>query len=149
MASYNKVIFLGNVTRSPESKFLPSGTQVCEFGMACNRKYKTKAGEEREEVCFVDFSAFGKQAEIITKWVNKGSPLFVVGTLKQDNWVDKQTGQRRSKLKVNVDDFQLLSSRRDSGSPDDLPAIRDNPDAPHQDYPDAPSGDSGDGGIPF
>ena len=90
MASFNKVILLGNLTRDPQLKYLPSQTPLVEFGLACNRRFKTQSGEDREEVLFVDCSAFGRQAEIINQYCQKGRPLFVEGRLKYDTWEDKQ-----------------------------------------------------------
>jgi single-strand DNA-binding protein len=115
MASFNRVILLGNLTRDPQLRYLPSSnTPVAEFGLATNRKFKTASGEEREEVCFVDCTAWGKQAEILNQYCQKGRPLFVEGRLKLDQWEDKQGGGKRSKLTVVVENFQLLGGR-DSG----------------------------------
>lgn len=106
MASFNKVILLGNLTRDPQFKTLASGTAVCEFGMAVNRKY-TADGEKREDVTFVDITAFGKQAETINQYCTKGKQLLVEGRLKFDTWEDKQGG-KRSKLSVIVEGFQFV-----------------------------------------
>lgn len=108
MASFNRVILIGNLTRDPEVKRLPSDTTVAEFGVATNRKFKTAAGEQREEVCFVDCTAFGRQAEIIKEYCAKGKQLCVEGRLKLDTWEDRETGQNRSKLTVVVENFTLL-----------------------------------------
>jgi len=108
MASYNKVILVGNLTRDPQLRYLPSQMAVVDFGLAVNHKYKTKDGEAREEVCFIDCSAFGRGAEVINQYCQKGKPLLVEGRLKLDNWDDKQTGAKRSKHTVVVDNFQLL-----------------------------------------
>lgn len=113
MASFNRVLLLGNVTRDPQLKFLPSQTQVCEFGLAMNRKFKTAAGEQRDEVTFVDLTAFGKAAETINKYVTKGKPLMVEGRLKYDQWEDKNGGGKRSKLTVVVDNFQFVGGPSD------------------------------------
>jgi single-strand DNA-binding protein len=114
MASYNRVVFLGNLTRDPQLKFLPSQMQVVEFGLAMNHKYKTASGESREEVCFVDCAAFGRLAEIINQYCRKGRPLLVEGRLKYDTWEDKQGGGKRHKHSVVVENFQLLGSRDDA-----------------------------------
>src|SRR5687767_16029380 len=111
MASFNKVLLMGNLTRDPQLKYLPSQTAVCDFGLACNRKFRTAAGEDREEVTFVDITAFGKQAEIINQYCQKGKQMFIEGRLKFDTWEDKQGGGKRSKLSVVVENFQLLGSR--------------------------------------
>ena len=110
MASVNKVILIGNLTRDPQLKTLASSTPVCEFGLASNRRYKGQGGEEREEVCFVDCAAFGKQAEVLQKYVTKGKPLYVEGRLKYDSWEAKDGGGKRSKLSVVVENFQFLGS---------------------------------------
>ena len=115
MASFNKVILLGNLTRDPQMRYLPSQTPIAEFGLACNRRFKTQGGEDREEVTFVDCTAFGRQAEVINQYCQKGRPLFVEGRLKYDQWEDKQGGGKRSKLTVVVENFQLLGGRGEGG----------------------------------
>jgi single-strand DNA-binding protein len=114
-ASFNRVMLMGNLTRDPQLKYLPSQTAVVEFGLATNRKFKTANGEDREEVCFVDCTAFGRQAEVINQYCQKGRPLFIEGHLKFDSWEDKQGGGKRSKLSVVIDGFQLLGSRDGGG----------------------------------
>ncbi len=114
MASFNRVTLLGNLTRDPQLKFLPSQTQVCEFGLAMNRKFKLQSGEDREEVTFVDVTAFGRQAEIINQYCTKGKQIFIEGRLKLDTWEDKNGGGKRSKLTVVVENFQLLGGRDDA-----------------------------------
>src|SRR4051812_32456175 len=101
MASFNQVTLMGNVTRDPQMKMLPSQTQCAEFGLAVNRVYRAADGEDREDTCFVDLVAFGRQAEVIGEYCKKGKPLFVQGRLKYDTWEDK-TGGKRSKLQVVV-----------------------------------------------
>ena len=108
MASFNRVLLMGNLTRDVQTKTIGGGTTVAEFGLACNRKFKTGDGEQKEEVLFVDCTAFGKPAEIIEKYCSKGKQLFVEGRLKLDQWEDKQSGQKRSKISVVVENFQLL-----------------------------------------
>jgi single-strand DNA-binding protein len=115
MASYNRIVLLGNLTRDPQLRFLPSQTQVVEFGLATNHKYKTANGESREEVCFVDCAAFGRLAEIINQYCQKGRPLLVEGRLKYDTWEDKQGGGKRHKHSVIVENFQLLGGRDGGG----------------------------------
>ena len=115
MASYNRVVLMGNLTRDPQLKFLPSQTQVVEFGLAMNRRFKTATGEDREEVCFVECAAFGRTAEVITQYFTKGKPIFIDGRLKYDSWEDKQGGGKRSKLSVVVENFQFIGGR-DGGS---------------------------------
>lgn len=110
MASFNKVILLGNLTRDPELKYTPKGTAVARLGLAVNRKWKNDAGEEKEEVTFIDADAFGKQAETLGQYLKKGSPIFIEGRLKLDQWDDKQTGQKVSKLRVVLESFQFLGT---------------------------------------
>lgn len=116
MPSFNQVILLGNVTRDPQLKQLPSQTVVAEFGLACNRRYRTADGEEREDTTFVDCSAFGKQAEVISQYCQKGKPIFIQGRLKYDTWDDKQSGAKRSKLSVIVENFQFVGAKDGQGS---------------------------------
>jgi single-strand DNA-binding protein len=111
MRGFNKVILMGNLTRDPQLKYLPSQTAVAEFGIAMNRKFRDAQGADREEVCFVDCAAFGKTGEFINQYFTKGKPILLEGRLKLDQWEDKQGGGKRSKHKVTVDTFQLLGSR--------------------------------------
>ena len=115
MASYNKVMLLGNLTRDPEVKYTPKGSAVADIGLAVNRTYTTDGGEKREETTFVDVTMWGRQAEIAGEYLKKGRPLFVEGRLQLDTWDDKQTGQKRSKLRVVCENFQMLGSRDGGG----------------------------------
>jgi single-strand DNA-binding protein len=115
MASVNKVILIGNLTRDPQLKYLPSQTAVAEFGIAMNRKFRTATGEDREEVCFVDCSAFGRTGEVINQYCRKGKQIYIEGRLKLDQWEDKQGGGKRSKLSVVVDNFQFLGAPGGAG----------------------------------
>jgi single-strand DNA-binding protein len=115
MASFNKVILMGNLTRDPQLKYLPSQMAVVEFGLAMNRKFRTQAGEDREEVTFVDCSAFGKTGELINQYFTKGKPIFVEGRIKYDSWEDKQGGGKRSKISVVVENFQFVGGREGGG----------------------------------
>lgn len=115
MANFNRVLLLGNLTRDPELRVTPKGTSVCQFGMAVNRVYRaSEGGEQQEETTFVDLEAWGKQAEIISKYVSKGNPLFVEGRLRFDSWESKE-GEKRNKLKVVVENMQLLGGRGGEG----------------------------------
>jgi len=115
MANYNKVLLMGNLTRDPQLRYIPStNTPVVDFGIAVNRRFKSASGEDREETTFVDCSAFAKTAELINQYFNKGKPIFVEGRLKLDQWEDKQGGGKRSKLSVVVEGFQFVGGR-DSG----------------------------------
>jgi single-strand DNA-binding protein len=116
MANFNRVILAGNLTRDPELKYTPKGSAVARIGMAINRTWKSETGEQKEEVTFVDVEAWGRQAEVIAQYVKKGRPLLVEGRLKLDQWEDKNTHQKQSKLKVVLEAFSFLdSSRGDSG----------------------------------
>jgi single-strand DNA-binding protein len=108
MRGFNKVILMGNLTRDPQLKYLPNQTPVVEFGLAVSRKWRSAQGEDREDVCFVECSAFAKAAELINQYCTKGKALFVEGRLKLDQWEDKQGGGKRSKLSVVVENFQFL-----------------------------------------
>lgn len=123
MPGFNKVMLIGNLTRDPQIKHLPSGTVVAEFGIATSRKYKSASGEDKEDTAFVDCAAFGKQAEVIGQFCQKGKPLFIEGRLKFDSWEDKIGGGKRSKLSVVVENFQFLGSRgREPSDDDNAPA---------------------------
>jgi single-strand DNA-binding protein len=110
MASFNKVILMGNLTRDPELRYTPKGTAVARIGLAVNRVWKTETGETREEVTFVDVDAFGKQAETIAQYLRKGSPILVEGRLRLHTWEDKQTNQKQSKLRVDLETFKFVGS---------------------------------------
>ncbi len=106
----NKVILGGNLTRDPELRYISTGRAVAQVGMAINHVYVTEGGEKREEVTFVDIEAWGKTAETMGQYLKKGRPILVEGRLKLDTWDDKQTNQKRSKLKVVCDRFHFLDS---------------------------------------
>jgi single-strand DNA-binding protein len=114
MANYNKVILMGNLTRDPQLKYLPNNTAVCEFGMAINHRWRDRDGNQREDVCFVDLAAFGRQGEVINQYMSKGRPMLVEGRLKYDTWTG-QDGQKRSKHSIVVDGFQFVGSREGGG----------------------------------
>ena len=124
MASYNKVILLGNLTRDPELRYTPSGAATVRLGLAVNRQYKTKTGETKEEVTFIDIDAWDKQAEVIAQYLRKGSPLFMEGRLKLDQWDDKTSGQKMSKLRVVLENFQFVGApRQGDGAGAGAPAV--------------------------
>jgi single-strand DNA-binding protein len=112
MASFNKVILAGNLTRDPELRYTPKGTAVAKLGLALNRKWRDESGQLKEEATFVDVEAFGKTAETIGQYLKKGNPLLVEGRLRLDTWDDKQTNQKRSRLLVVCESFQFLDSPR-------------------------------------
>ena len=111
MASFNKVILMGNLTRDPELRYTPKGTAIARLGVAVNRRWTSEGGEQREETTFVDVDAFGKQAETLGQYMKKGRPIFIEGRLRLDSWEDKNTGQKRSKLYVVAN---RVESRRET-----------------------------------
>lgn len=114
MPNLNKVLLMGNLTRDPELRVTPRGTPICQFSLAINRDWKTESGEKQTEVIYVDVEAWGKQGETIAKYLAKGKPLYVEGRLKLDQWEDKNTKEKRSRMKVVLEQFQFLGSRSDS-----------------------------------
>lgn len=115
MPSLNKVLLMGNLTRDPELRVTPKGTSICQFSLAINRQFKMESGETREEVIYVDVEAWGKQGETIAKYVTKGRPLYVEGRLRLDQWEDKNTKEKRSRMKVVLEQFQFLGDGRGGG----------------------------------
>jgi len=153
MANFNKVIVAGNLTRDPELRYTPKGTAVARLGMAINRSWKNETGETKEEVTFVDIDAFGRQAEVVAQYLKKGRPILVEGRLKLDQWEDKNTHQKQSKLKVILESFSFLDSRGADAGGGESPRPR--PSAPAQAptsspapaEPDAPPAEEDD--VPF
>lgn len=159
MAYLNKVFLIGNLTRDPELRVTPKGTAICSFGLAVNRQYRDENGTARDETTFVDIEAWGKQGELVSKYLTKGSPCMVEGRLRLDSWEDKNSGQKRSKLKVVLDNVQFLSRGPGGGAgpqggdmggePDEQPR----PSAPPRNMGrPAPAPDSGPGledDVPF
>ena len=115
MPNLNKVMLMGNLTRDPEVKYTPKGTAIAEFGMAINRNYTTESGEKREEVTFVDVELWSRLAELAGEYLKKGRPVYIEGRLRLDTWDDKQTGQKRSRMRVVGEVMQFLGGRDDSG----------------------------------
>ncbi|HEY4415289.1 MAG TPA: single-stranded DNA-binding protein [Verrucomicrobiae bacterium] len=116
MASFNKVILMGNLTRDPELRYTPKGTAIAKIGLAVNRVWTNEAGEKKEEVTFVDVDVFGRTAENVGQYMRKGRPIMIEGRLKLDQWDDKQSGQKRSKLGVIAETVQFLGSATDGGN---------------------------------
>jgi len=110
MANLNKVFLIGNLTRDPELRYTPSGSPVCEFGLAINRTYKTAAGEQREEACFVDIVVWGRPGVVISEYLTKGKPILIEGRLQFDSWETAEG--RRSRLRVVGDNFQFIGGPR-------------------------------------
>jgi len=105
---YNKVLISGNLTEDVKLSYLPNQTSVATFDVAANRTWRNKDGEKQQEVCFIQCVAFGKLGDNINQYFGKGKPIFLEGTLKQDTWKDKDTGQKKSKHKVLVQSFQFI-----------------------------------------
>jgi len=149
MASFNKVILLGNLTRDPEVRYTPKGSAVADLGIAVNRQYTLENGEKREEVTFVDVTFWGRTAEVAGEYLKKGRPVFIEGRLQLDTWDDKQSGQKRSRLKVIGETMQMLGSRggaADTGDEGDRPSRSAKPTAaPKPPGPSEPDDDE----IPF
>ncbi|MFY9345205.1 MAG: single-stranded DNA-binding protein, partial [Planctomycetota bacterium] len=116
MANFNKVLLLGNLTRDVEMRHTQNGQALAKFGLAINRKWKSDSGEMKESTCFVDCTAWGRSAEVLSQYVRKGSPLFVEGRLEYSTWEDKNGGGKRSKLDVTVENFQLLGGGGSRGA---------------------------------
>ena len=144
MANLNKVLLLGNVTRDPEVRYTPKGSAVCDLGVAVNRTYTTDSGEKREEVTFVDVTLWGRTAEVASEYLKKGRPVFIEGRLQMDTWDDKQTGQKRTRLRVVADNMQLLGGRP-PGATDATGESRQGSAPPKKSPPSEPDEDE----IPF
>ncbi|MDY0145744.1 MAG: single-stranded DNA-binding protein [Kiritimatiellia bacterium] len=131
MAALNKVLLIGNLTQDPELRRIASGTAVSTLRVAVNESFQNKSGEKVERTVFVDVDVWDRQAENCAQYLSKGSPLFVEGRLQLDSWEDKETGQKRSRLKVRADRVQFLSGPRREGAGtgpmSDTPPARDTP----------------------
>jgi single-strand DNA-binding protein len=138
MANFNKVILVGNLTRDPELRYTPKGLAIAKFGLAVNRVWTNEAGEKKEEVTFVDVDVFGRTAENVGQYMRKGSPILVEGRLRLDQWDDKQTGQKRSKLGVVAEIVQFLGGPRTDEGGGAAPAPRPRPAAASTETPAAP-----------
>jgi single-strand DNA-binding protein len=156
MASLNKVLLMGNLTRDPEVRYTPKGTAVATLGLAVNEFYTTATGEQKEETVFVDIDVWGRQAETAGQYLSKGRPVFVEGRLRLDTWDDKDTGQKRSKLKVVALRVQFLGAPKggaevSEGAPPSgnrPPRASNRPSAPPPSE-DAPAPSEGEDNIPF
>jgi single-strand DNA-binding protein len=124
MASLNEILLIGNLTREPELKYTPGGAAVAQFGLAVNRTWKDATGNKQEEVTFFDCEVWGDVAKRTPELFHKGTAAFVRGRVKQENWVDKTTNQKRSKLKVVVERLQFAESKRSDHAPTPQPATR-------------------------
>ena len=140
MANLNKVMLIGNLTRDPELRYTPKGTAVADIGMAINRVWNNEAGQKQEETTFVDVTLWGRQAELAEKYLGKGRGVYIEGRLQLDTWDDKETGKKRSKLKVVGENLQFLpdgkggsgggqrSSNDDSPAGKPAPAVQEDED---------------------
>ena len=128
MASFNKVILMGNLTRDPELRVTNTGLSICKLSLAVNRTYTTKEGDSKDETTYVDIDAFGRQAETLSKYLQKGRPIMVEGRLKLDQW-ETNEGQKRSKLGVILENFQFIGGR-DSASSPNASDLNSEPEAP-------------------
>ena len=117
MPNLNKAMIIGTLTRDPETKHTPKGTVIASFSLAVNRNYTTESGEKREEATFLDCEAWGKLAEIVGQYCKKGGSIYVEGRLKVESWDDKETGKKRSKTKIVVENMQLLGGKRQESAP--------------------------------
>jgi len=150
MASLNKVLLIGNLTRDPEVKMLPSGRAVCKFGLAINRNFKDSEGNRREETTFVDVESFGPRGEALARFFSKGKPIFVEGRLKLDQW-ESQTGEKRSRLLVDLENWEFVGAKQDSyegqsresgtGAPQTTQVAPDNANAAPADSSSPPTDD--------
>lgn len=160
MASLNRVLLIGNLTRDPELRYTPSGSAVADFGLAMNRVWKGQDGARQEETTFVDITAWGKTAELAKQYLSKGRRVFVEGRLKLDQWTS-QEGQKRSKLSVVAETLQFLDARGEGGEGGGAqggppmggrgsrPAPRSGPPPSHDDSYGMDPMDQGDSDIPF
>lgn len=123
MPNVNKVMLMGNLTRDPQLSYTPDQCAVVDFGMATNRRWTDKGGNQKEEVTFVDLRMFGKRAEVVNKYCKKGQSLFVEGRLTFDSW-EAQDGSKRSKLRVTVENFEFIGGDKDTKKSESKPAPR-------------------------
>ena len=119
MAYLNAVFLIGNLTRDPELRTTPKGTSIAAFGLAINRQSKNADGSHADETTFVDIEAWGKQADLVAKYLARGAPAMIEGRLKLDEWTDKTSGQKRRRLKVVLENVQFLGARS-NGTPDEV-----------------------------
>ena len=153
MASLNKVMLIGNLTREPEVRYTPKGSAVCDLGIAVNRTYVTDSGEKMQETTYVDIVVWSRLAEIAAQYLHKGSPVFIEGRLQMDTWEDKATTQKRTKLRVVADNLQFLGRRE--GGDEGAGGFQQEAPAPSQQAPRPamrpnvrPAGGGGGGNFP-
>lgn len=146
MPNLNICHLIGHLTRDPETKFTVKGAAIVNFSLAINRQWKSETGDKMEEVTFVDIEGYGKQAEVVAQYCKKGQPLFVNGRLKMDSWENKESGQKRSRMKVVMEGFQFLApvERRETAPDDSDKRPYEKPKPPADPDLDTPPSD-----IPF
>jgi single-strand DNA-binding protein len=148
MASFNKVILVGNLTRDPELRYTPKGTAIAKIGVAVNRVWTNEAGEKKEEVTFVDVDIFGRTAENVGQYMRKGRPILIEGRLRLDQWDDKQTGQKKSRLGVVAETVQFLGSPAGEGNSAAPRPPRPAPSAPSAPSAPTPPPEPAEGDVP-
>ena len=149
MASLNKVLLIGNLTQDPEVRHIPSGTAVSTLRLAVSETFQNRSGERVEKTVFLDVDVWDRQAETCKQYLSKGSPVFIEGRLQMDTWDDKETGQKRSRLKVRADRVQFLSGPRRDGAVRDTPPPSAGETSPGGAYEDPLTKASDDEEIPF
>jgi single-strand DNA-binding protein len=152
MANLNRVLIIGRCTRDPEIRYTPKGTACADFGLAINRTHTDEAGQKQEDATFVDVSLWGKQAELAQQYLTKGRSVFIEGRLQLDQWEDKQSGQKRSRLKVVGEHLEFLDPKPEQGpaeaSAGSKPAGKRSAPAPRPQGPALPE-DFDPGEVPF
>ena len=148
MASFNKVILVGNLTRDPELRYTPKGMAIAKIGVAVNRVWTNEAGEKKEEVTFVDVDVFGRTAENVGQYMRKGRPILIEGRLRLDQWDDKQTGQKKSRLGVVAETVQFLGSPAGEGNSSAPRPPRPAPSAPSAPSAPTPPPEPAEGDVP-
>ena len=150
MRGFSKAIITGNLTRDPELRSTPNGASVCSFSVAVNRTYRDASGEQREDVSFIDCSAWGKLGEMISQYAKKGTGVLVSGRLDQRSWEDKTTGQKRSRVEIVVEDFNFTGAARDNGNNTSNFGVANTVDNTPSDIPDdIPDGEIDLSDVPF
>lgn len=148
MRGFSKAIITGNLTRDPELRTTPNGSSVCSFSVAVNRVYRDSNGEQKEDVSFIDCSAWGKLAEMISQYAKKGTGVLVSGRLDQRSWEDKNGGGKRSRVEIVVEDFNFVGGRDGSNAANSGASVVS--DAPAADVPDdIPDGEIDLSDVPF
>lgn len=150
MRGFSKAIITGNLTRDPELRSTPNGASVCSFTVAVNRVYRDASGEQKEDVSFIDCSAWGKLAEMISQYAKKGTGVLVSGRLDQRSWEDKTTGSKRSRVEIVAEDFNFTGAPRDNAGASSFSGASATADTTPSDIPDdIPDGEIDLSDVPF